>query len=450
MIKKKEINLDLDEQLNKDKQERVSDSDFRSTVNSKKFDMSKFTEIRQKEIDNQNAGKIIILIIIVVFIGVFATLFIRNSTISNNSTTNNGTPTITPTPTANKSENIFVYNTTPTISELNIQTEVGNFINSITVSGGTIQSEDELILNKIEIYPVDNFYRIRFSSQPENKEVAYKVEYDELKKQVTMQPIGIKNIDENLKKDTILTHPLISEIRFDLINNKFIFVLKNTILHRSFVGRTGLYLDLITTGISSNSNNNNTVTTTPTPNITTTITPTLTPTQQTQQSNVVRPTPPKYENTFSTNQQFISSKVTTNSILHNTFYVEDHGPYFEFAFASRGNVGENFIPNVTAYWDKANNQDVLIVEVENLSRTFMYDSQTPEYKDQITSATIQNNLGINMSGANFNSIKLISYQNGKAKYQINVNKKSEFSIVSKVVNINGGGNSQAISINIKD
>ena len=449
MVRKKEMNLDFDEsKLNRDKQDStISDSDFRSTVNSRKFDMSKFTEIRQKEIDNQNAGKIIILIIIVVFIGVFATLFIRNSTISNNSTTNNGTTTVTPTPTPNKSENIFVYNTTPTISELNIQTEVGNFINSISVSGGTLQSEDGLILNKIEIYPVDNFYRIRFSSQPENKDVAYKVEYDELKKQITMQPTGIKNIDENLKKDTVLTHPLISEIRFDLINNKFIFVLKNTILHRSFVGGTGIYLDLIATG--TNSNNNNTATTTPTPNVTT-ITPTLTPTQQSQQSNVVRPTPPKYDNTFGTNQQFISSKVTTNSIQHNTFYVEDHGSYFEFAFASRGNVGENFIPNVTAYWDKANNQDVLIVEVENLSRTFMYDSQTPEYKDEITSATIQNNLGVNMSGANFNSIKLLSYQNGKAKYQINVKKKSEFSILTKVVNITGGGNSQAISINIKD
>lgn len=438
MVKKKELDLEESPLLSSKQRPSIS-----STINPKKLDRAKFTEIRQKERESGNPTRIVLFVVIIIVVGAGSALIVRNLATNNTSETNNQQQDTTPTPT------VVPVNTALVINQ-GIQSDSSainppkdsDFVDSINVSAGEAIDPISFALNKIEYSNFQSFSRIKFDlANPEDKILKYNINFDSLKKIMNIQFEGILNLANGLKQDNTLNE-LVSEIRFDQVNNKHIFVFRESVKYRVFTSDGDLFLDLRSTSVTPTKTNTVSVTPTSTPQTTPTVLPTATQSE--------KPAAPFYENKFSTSKQFISSKVNSISIQHNTFYVDDVGSYFEFAFASRGNVGESFIPNAVGYWENKNNKDILVVEVENLSRTFMFDSQTPEYKGTITAQTLQNNIGVNTSNANFLSIKLRSYQNGKAIYEIETKRKADFKLVVKQVNISGVGNSQALAIQIMD
>ncbi|MCS7317688.1 MAG: hypothetical protein NZZ41_05200 [Candidatus Dojkabacteria bacterium] len=390
---------------------------------------------------NANPGKIMFLIILIVVIGMGSALIIRNLAINNqtdqinNQKSKDISTSITPTQEViqQTSKSLVVNNVQQEDSSAENPPTVNSFTDSIMVKGGQNTTNKERKLLKIEITQYTTFNRITFIFDDSDLKVPeYIIQFDDIKNIINIKFNGLVQYEKELTQDTKI-NGILKEVRFDTINKKHILLFNNKLKYRVFDKQNRLFLDFVYINII------NTITPTPSPTLTTTPT--------SIQSNNIKPTPPFFENQFSINQQYISNNINSNNILHNTFAVEDEGSYFEFIFASRNNVGNNFIPNSTAYWE---NDTTLVWEVENLGRTFMFDSQTPEYKNEITAMTIQNNIGVNMSNANFIKIKLRSYSNGKAVYEIKTKNKSQFRILAKVVNIPGSGNSQGIAIQIKD
>lgn len=405
-----------------------------STIDPTKLDQNRFSQIQRME-SGESSIKIILFAISIIVVGVFLVLFIKNSSTVNKTTE---TPAPESNPVAVNTNNYYVISTTKKAdSTATRATEEDQYTDSATLAGGDSSLDlSNISLSKIIYTAYTSFDRIVFDlTSISGKLPKFLVEYDSLKDTLIVSLPNLTNIESELKKD-VTVGGLVKEIRFDTVNSRHLIYLSESFKYNVFVDGTDLIID-----VKANSTE-----VTPTPEVT--ATPVVTPTPSPVATDTNKPEAPFYDNEFSQNTQYISSNVTGNTINTSTFTIEDTGTYFEIALLAKGFTGEQYNPNVKAYLTTKSSVNYLVIEVENTQTTFMNNAGSPYYQN-ISATKIQENIGVNMAAANFVNMAFVSLNNGKATYEIELKKKSDYKIKVDKVDVLGQ-NSQGLIIQIKD
>lgn len=405
-----------------------------STIDPTKLDQNRFSQIQRME-SGDSSIKIILFAISIIVVGVLLVLFIKNASTGNQVTTTSAPES---NPVVSNTNNYYVISTTKKADATAVKaTEDDQYTDSATLSGGDSTLElSNISLSKIIYTSYTSFDRIVFDlTSISGKLPKFMVEYDSLKNMLIVSLPNLTNIESELKKDVTIGG-LVKEIRFDSVNSRHLIYLSENFKYNVFIDGTDLIID-----VKANSTE-----VTPTPEVT--ATPVVTPTPSPVATDTNKPEAPFYDNEFSQNTQYISSNVTGNTINTSTFTIEDTGTYFEIALLAKGFTGEQYNPNVKAYLTTKSSVNYLVIEVENIQTTFMNNAGSPYYQN-ISATKIQENIGVNMSAANFVNMAFVSLSNGKAKYEIELKKKADYKIKVDSIDVLGQ-NSQGLIIQIKD
>jgi hypothetical protein len=411
--------------------ERPLSTSFKSTIKSEEFEPRRLTE-RQLMEEDGNSIRILIYVIIVIIIGVGTALLIRSliSRNENNSTEQEEQTTVEQEETTNNALKIGKV-VLADASATNVASNSDYDVAAISTLGDAALNVSTVSLNLVEVNPYTTFTRVKFDLTGTTTSIPKTtLNFDSVKKQLSIEfPTGM-GITQDLKRDSEIGG-LIKELRFDTINNKFILVLNEDAKYRVFQATGDLFIDFKTVSSLVTTNE----TTTPTDQ---TATDTNTNTDTSTDTSTTKPTDVNYTNEFSQAQQYIVSKVTGNTIGQNKYYFYDAGEHFEFSWGHKGNKGDDYIPNATAYYKEENSKTYIYVEIENLSQE-IFLSNNATGTDLAEKA--------DTSASNFVRIDLVKFENGKATYKVEVKKKTDFSIVAEEAY---GEVGQLITLKMKD
>ncbi len=416
-----------------------------STIHPEKLEFARFSELQKVE-SNAKTSKIIIYMMVVVVLGVGSALFIRNIVLNSidNYDANTSSQDITNT------KNISSFEETGFILNI-VSKSDNNAVNVPNVSdfkdsqeiilGDTSAADNSFEVNTIQYDKYTNFSRLTFKFQERGAKLPpIKIQYNKFDKTLNITFPEAVAFDEKLTKETQVDK-LVKKI-YQKSQNSYLIELTETISYRPVILDGNFVVDMISTVNLSklsqdtpNNINNKPSSKTETKTINGT-------TGSTSQEDPNKPNPPHYKNKFSQNKQFVSSKVLDNNIKHDNYWVWDEGSFFELSFGETNKLGEDYIPNAVAYYDSDNKDKVILVlEVENLAQAVLSN------KKKLSANDIQNISGINMSGTNFVAVELVSFVNGKATYNIELKRKSDFQLLTQE---NYTKTTQIISVQIKD
>lgn len=404
-----------------------------STINIEKLDKSRFSEMKQMESENSSL-RIIVYVLIVIVIGVGLALLVRQL-IANQQPPSNPT-----------NQNPVNNPTTPTNSALEVSTvgisdrlatnvaENDDYLDSAILTLGD-ESVDmaSASLDKLKYTDYSTFSRLIFDlSTAEEALPKVNFAYDSTKLTLTVEIVGLVQINSDLQEDMEIDS-LVSEIRYDSVNNKYIIFLTEKFKYRVYADKDNLLIDFKTLSELEDSDGEEPVAPAPAP----TPTPTTPPTS----SDGSKPAAPHYENSFSQSKQYVSSNVTGNTITLNNYYVWDQGTFFEFSWAEEKKIGDEYVPNATAELVTEGGVNYIDVTIENLKGANLADG--------LTTQQIEAKAGITMAGANFVNLTRTSYDSttGKAVYRIQLKKVADFQLLTQD---NYAGDTQILSIQIKD
>lgn len=408
----------------------------KSTINLNKLDKARFTSLNTAQTGNSNSLRIILYVIVVIIIGVGAALLARQLMINNE--------TQAPTQTDNQNEEnmpasaTVAYQVDTSAMQDSLATNIPNnsdFKTSSLLSiGSTNVDMTTTSLNSIAYEKYTTFARTIFSlTTSENKLPKTNISYDSAKDTLNVQIADLTNINTDLKV-TKQIDDIIQTIEFNNEDNSFTLTFRDSSLYRVFAVQDTLFVDVRTQAkydqisadetASNNENNSNDETTT-----------------DDSTSNNSNSSVPHYNNEFSQDTQYVLSAVNSKSIALNNYYLWDESTFFEFSWAEEGKKGDDYVPNAKAYLVTEDSKNYIMVEIENLTRATLPDGLTAE--------EAQSKTGINMSNANFVSLKLDSFDQstGKAVYRIELKRKADFKLLTQLAY---GDKTQILSIQIKD
>ncbi len=412
-----------------------------STINLNKLEKVRFTDIRStaKPSNETSSLRIIIYVIVVIVIGVGAALLVRQMMNQNTTTSDaNSLSTDTKTPTS------FV--TAYSVSTAILEDSTANNLasnsdfkqSSLLTLGSSSIDMSKATLDSIAYKTYRTFSRVSFVlSTSENKFPKTNLTLDSTKNSLTVEIIGLSNINTDLQMDKTISG-LVSEIRYDSVNKKYIIFFAVSSGFRVFAVDDTLNIDIRTEDEIAKLNESSSTSTDTSTNTTTNSNTNNTNTSSTSGE---APAAPHYTNTFSQSTQYVSSKVTGKSISLDNYYVWDEGSFFEFSWAEEGSKGDSYVPNAKAYLKEESNIPYVYVEIQNLTRANLTSGLTAQ---EVTTKT-----GLNTSNANFVKLTLVSFDeaSGKATYKIQLKNKANFQLLTQ---LNYGNTTQILSIQIKD
>jgi hypothetical protein len=400
-----------------------------STVNPERLDQARFTEIQESTASESNSLRIIIYIAIVIAVGVGAAILVRNM-----STTTTPEPT-TETPddedTVVEEKNFEVSTTVKANSAATNAPKESDFVSSLTSKvGDSATTLSTATLDKVMIDKFQSFDRVTLTFSTA-KLPSITVNLAQNKKTLSIPLTGIKDVAEDIETTAVINN-VITQYQYNSAVPEISLTFAEAVEYRVSVVGNVLTLDLKKESVSLE-------TTTPTPTE-----EEETPVVEEEETPVVdgaKPAAPHYTNPFSMNKQYISSAVTTNTIGYNNYFVYDANSYFEFSIGAEGLGGDANTPNAVASYVTEGGKNYIQLEVDNLSNTPFQVSRGK------TAAQIQSETGLDVSGANFVGISLVSFSGGKAIYKIEVKNKADFNLSMEEWT---DGTTDILSIQIKD
>lgn len=417
-----------------------------STINPDKLDEARFTEIRENENDS-NPMRIVIFVIVVIVIGVGAALIIRSAFGNNTQNTDNQQTTDDTNNNETVTPSALTINTTVKSDSLatNLSKNT-DYIDAETTQIGETLSMIDVSLDKINVDRYTTFARLSFTfSGNAQKAPTTKATYKASTDNLTLEFVGLTKINNDLKT-SVNVNNLIKSLAYQTDSAKYQINFEEDSKYRLFQVNGVVIVDVktekelakdtTTEDTTEDDSSTDTNTDTNTDN-------TPTNTNNNTSNNTGKPAAPHYTNEFSQIKQFISSKVSGNKVALNRYFTWDEGTFFEFSFGQNGSVGDDFIPNSTAYLEEKDGKNYIVWEIENLSQeVFTSSNATSRTAGQIEEVT-----GVGLSAANFVRIDLVSYQNGMAKYRIELKKKADFKLMTQKTY---DGKTQIQSLQIKD
>ncbi|MDQ6985411.1 MAG: hypothetical protein Q9M91_01510 [Candidatus Dojkabacteria bacterium] len=409
-------------------------SSLHSTINPDRLDPARFSDLRVEE---ESPIRIILYVIVVIIIGVGAAFGVRELISKDDTNDNNGNDVVVEdnnndTNTVIDSNNSpITINTTakPSGGVSNtpkdasfVTTEsfssIGNeTIDSKTVTASKLNYQTYTTFSRTEI-AFDGLVADNSQSLP-----VLGITFNNAENKLTVALGGAKT-DPSLQTTSSIADSIVSEIQYDVVNNSFVFILNEDSRYAISAAGNRLIIDIKTQAQFDKD--------------TSAIEDVVVEDTTTEDKPVVTtPTGLNLDNDFSEETQFIVSSVTNDTIEYNEFYYEDTVNYFEIAWGSRNNVGDEFITNSTAELVEENGSFFIDVTIKNLA----------SYKDfgEASQATISADL----SAANFLSGKLESFNEntGTAVYRVKLKNKASFRLASETT---VSGQTQVLVLQIQD
>ena len=406
-----------------------------SQINPDRFDMNRFSEMREEEYE-ENSMRIIIYVIVVIVIGVglaFLARYYMTST-SDNNKQDTSQNTVDENKNIPKDEKISEKDDAITIntsllsdsSAINLAKDNKDYVTDLTKPIG-IESYDTKTttnLDKIAYQKYQTFTRLslEFSGINEINQIPLSnINLTDESLLIELNPSIL--INNNIPKENLI-NDLVNKL--DINTNIIKINLREKIAYRLHDEGNTLIIDIKTIKqIEANEEIlENEI-------------------KDTEEKKEVTNTTLKTSNSFSKDKQYITSYVKNNSIQMNEVYYEDiYGSdgninlytYFELAFGSRGNVGNNFIPNAQAELVETDSKTIIKLVIKNLEEI--------QFKD----ITIDD-LSFDTSGINFINAKLDSFKDGTAEILVEIKKPAEFRLVSEPT---VSGKTQVLALQIKD
>ncbi|MEP7103694.1 MAG: hypothetical protein ABI721_03230 [Candidatus Dojkabacteria bacterium] len=402
-----------------------------STINVNKFDQARFTEIVDDG-PSTSPVKIIIYIVIVIVVGVGAALLLRSLITNNQPTTNTGTP-----PAANSSKVTIGTVTKADSTATSLAANEDYTDSGITKAGDPATTGVNTTVDTLDFSKYTTFARLEFGLTGNNGKLpTTNLTYSAAEKSLTVNIPELKSVSTDLQKQIDINN-IIKNITFDSATKNFKITFVEDTKYRVVPNTTNLTIDFKTVKELAKP-----VTATTPPPVTPTPTPAIVPPTTTDPA---RPASPHFTNDFSQDKQYVVSSLTGDTISHNIYYFDDLNTSFEFSWGQKNSVGDNYVPNATAYYDTSapSGKTYLIVEISNLSGEIMSANGVTG----LSAGDIQNKTGANTTGANLVRIDLLSFTGGVAKYRFELKDKADFKLWTQktVDNL-----TQVISINIED
>jgi len=398
-----------------------------STVHPERFDMTRFSERRDEE---ESSFRIILYVIVVVAIGVGLALLVRYL-ISNNTESTEDTPEDT---TEEVEESAFDINTLTQADSLaeDAPTEADFTTAEETIIGSEEAVASGLNLSAIAFDRYTTFARLEFTLDGVTE--ATEVPITTINYDASAQEIEVI-LDADITVDTTLTTTetiaeVVETVSYDGITNTFSIFLSDETPYVATTTATGFRIDLQAEDESADED-----TTEETPETS----EDETSETETEEPDPNRPTGVSYDNDFGSDKQFITSEVTGNTIAQNTFFYEDAGEYFEFAWGSTNKVGDDYVPNATAEYVTEGGTSYIEVTLDNLSEE--------AFQNYNITGTNLDNTNLDLSATPFVRVDRVSFEGGTATYRIQVSRQTTFRLFSEPT---VDGTTQVIGIQIRD
>lgn len=400
-----------------------------STIDPAKLDRTRFTEIREMESEGSSL-RIIIFIAVIIVLGVAAALFVRNSVMNSNTATNT-TETTNNNTQEETTPSSFVLATTPLAdsSAVNL-VKNANYVDSAIVNlGDSTATGEQTTLDKISYLRYTTFARLTFDLNTSDKKLPKTtVNFDSVGNEMTITFDSLGTVAEDLMED-LEVNDIVSEIRYVATNKSYVVMFDDSVKYSVRKDGDNLVFDIKTTTelakpdttTTTNSNTANNTTTNTNSNTNTNTNKTNTSTS----SNTEMPKAPHFNNEFSQNKQYLVSTLNQNKLAHNVYYFDNYGSSYQFSWAQKNVVGDTNVPNATAYYDTSTaGKTYLIVEISNLTQEVL----TANGVEGLTLADIGAKTGATTAGSTMVRIDLLSFENGVAKYRLELSKKTDFKL----------------------
>lgn len=413
----------------------MSKSTPQSTISPEKMEKSRFTEMKDLEEDKANPMRIVIYAIIVIVIGVGLAFLVR-TLINNNNQGSTDTEETTDTEEDVEETSAFEISLSPKndTAASNLAANEDYTDSEIATLGDSTIDMTAVGLDTISYDRYETFARTIFvfsgnSGKLPKTNVTYSATEDELRVEFE----GLTSINGELLVTEEISD-IVDSISYDTQASEFVIVFSEDSKYRVFNSGGNLAIDVKTLEEINKPEEVVPPTTDDEEEETSTTPPT---------SNGTKPAAPHYTNSFSQSQQYVSSSVTANNIGFNNFWIWDEGTFFEFSLGMTSAVGEQYIPNATAYYEEEDGTTYLMLEVENLSNAPFSQTMSRTLQDLVSAS----GASINPDTVNFVKVDLESFSGGKATYKIEVKNKANFQLLSQTTYDN---TSQILSIQIKD
>jgi hypothetical protein len=417
--------------------------DLPSTIHPEKLEFSRFSELQKSE-SSAKTGKILVYIFIVIALGVGAALIVRGTIINNNNPATTNTSSTTADTAATKTTEVansngikldIVAKSDSTVSNLPKKEDFRDNAN-LALGDSSVESS-ALNINSIHYQKLTSFSRITFNiSGNEGKLPLVNLAYSPVEKSLKVFFGSMAKFTDEVKK-SVSVDGFVNNMTFNEATNSMEIYLKEAFKYRIASLSGNLVIDLIS---QKELDKLNTITNTTDNTQNNTVISNSSNTNSSTDTN--KPAAPFYENSFSQNKQYISSAVKDNSISQDNYWVWDQGSFFEISFGQSNKLGDEFVPNAVAYFDKSNTQKtILVLEVSNLEQPVLITKKT------LTAADITNKTGLSLAGANFISVELISFEKGVAKYHFELKNKADYKLLTQDTY---DGTTQILSLQLKD
>lgn len=372
----------------------------------------KFSVRREMAHEGGNSKRIIIFIIIVIALGLGLTLLVQ-SFINNQNQANNGTTT----------------STSSTQAELNIPgVEIGDdvlsdatasrlvenaqYTNAELSLGSTSNAVTGINLESITYIPYTTFSEVLLElTDTATGLPSTTITYDNLTDSVIveMQGIGMGNL-EMLQKIPVDTGNVLSITPNTTATGVIITIelLESGKYSAAVVGANGLSIYFKTESDFA------TITSTTSSEPATTTSSATTSSATTSSASGAT----NFDNEPSQNKQSVSSTVTANDLISETYYYVDGGNTFTFSWAVRGN-GEGFVPNATAEYITDSGKNYIEVKINNLAFEIMHNKGREKAV-----------IGISTASSNLVDVFTKGFSNNTATFWVEVREKKNFRLYS--------------------
>lgn len=419
----------LNNNLGSQPQQENQNSALHSTIHADRFDMSRFSELREEE--SESSFRIIIYVIVVIIIGVGLALLVRQVITDSGDTETEPTEVVEETP----DPGAFAITTDPAADTFGAPIPSSeDLLDSEEITFGETEIDvTNAQINAGSYVAYESFTRVTFNLSGTE---AGAIPQSTLTYQdsLSLISLGIAEgvvVSEEMQ-EAVVIDDVVARIAFDAETNAFNIQLNQQSKYLVRAENGEINIDIRTAQQENelaNGGNDEVEEESADEE--------EQPEEQADtQTDTSRPSGNNFNNDFSRSKQFVTSGVTGNNLDYNETFYQDYGPYFEVAWGSRNNAGDDFVANSSAELKERDGVSYIEVKIENQSSF-----------NTLGAIVTPNQLSIDTSGANFAQAELVDFTNGIVTIEITLLRPANFRLFTEPT-ISGA--TQIIGLQIED
>lgn len=405
---------------------RTQATKYHSTINPEKFDMTRFSEMKDAE---ESSLRTIIYVVVVIVLGVAAALGVKYFLLDKQEDNDPADTEVEDTTDEIEEVSAFDINTVAALdSEAVSKPALEDYVDSELVTvGDATANVAGVSIDTMSYRRFTTFGRLSMNALgvvDANSFPQANVSYSSTFNQLTVTFNSVVTVNTELQ-ESVTVGDIIEQVSFNTATNSFIITFSEPSKYSVQTSGNSLLIDVKTIDQLE-------------------IDMAL-PEEEVVVEEPVVTTPPttttgtNYTNEFSQSKQLITGVVTDNSVAHDIFYYADTVNFFEFAWGVKNKVGDQYIPNASAELVSTGGKFYIDITINNLSQEV--------FAQYGITGTNLSSADVDLTHANFVRIDRVSFENGTAKYRLELKNKADFKLLAEKTL---DGSTQVIGLQIKD